>query len=248
MLTASQIQHHAAPLVVCTAYDAPFARILEAAGVDVLLVGDSLANAVLGLGSTRDIGMAEMELFSAAVLRGAPRTHVTVDLPFGTYEEPAAAVANARRLMDLGASSVKLEGARLEAIRALVAAGIPVMGHLGVLPQTALSFKRVGLSTEDRVRLIGEAESLQDAGVFAMVLENVDAETAREVTGSLTVPTIGIGSGDGTRGQVQVLHDMLGLLDKSPPFAKPFATLRNDVKNAVEAYAKAVRAGNLSAS
>lgn len=247
MLIASQIQHHAVPLVVCTAYDAPFARLLEAAGVDVLLVGDSLANVVLGLESTREIGMAEMETFAAAVLRGAPATHVTVDLPFGSYDDPAAALSNARRLINLGAASVKLEGARLDVVRALVAAGIPVMGHLGVLPQTASSFKRVGLSTEDRVRLIGEAESLQDAGAFAIVLENVEAETAGEVTRSLTVPTIGIGSGDGTRGQVQVLHDLLGLLEKSPPFAKPFASLRNDVKSAVEKYAAAVRAGNLSA-
>ncbi|MCD6025268.1 MAG: panB [Fibrobacteria bacterium] len=246
MLTASQIQHHAVPLVVCTAYDAAFARLLEAAGVDVLLVGDSLANVMLGLESTREIGMAEMETFAAAVLRGAPATHVTVDLPFGSYDDPALALANARRFLDLGAASVKLEGTRLDVIRALVAAGIPVMGHLGVLPQTAQSFKRVGLSTEDRVRLIGEAESLQDAGVFAIVLENVEAETAREVTRSLTVPTIGIGSGDGTRGQVQVLHDLLGLLEKSPPFAKPFASLRNDVKSAVEKYAAAVRAGTLN--
>lgn len=247
MLTASQIQHHAVPLVVCTAYDAPFARLLEAAGVDIVLVGDSLANVVLGLESTREIGMAEMETFAAAVLRGAPATHVTVDLPFGSYDDPAAALSNARRFINLGAASVKLEGARLDVVRALVAAGIPVMGHLGVLPQTASSFKRVGLSTEDRVRLIGEAESLQDAGAFAIVLENVEAETAGEVTRSLTVPTIGIGSGDGTRGQVQVLHDLLGLLEKSPPFAKPFASLRNDVKSAVEKYAAAVRAGNLSA-
>jgi 3-methyl-2-oxobutanoate hydroxymethyltransferase len=241
MLTPSQIRSHAAPLVVCTAYDAPFARIVEAAGVDILLVGDSLANVVLGLPSTRDIGMAEMELFAAAVLRGAPDTHVTVDLPFGTYEDAPSALANAQRLMTLGASSVKLEGAKTEIVRALAAAGIPVMGHLGVLPQTALSFKRVGMTPEDRLQLIAEAETLQDAGVFAIVLENVEAGAAEAITRSLSVPTIGIGSGDGTRGQVQVLHDLLGLLDKSPPFAKPFATLRNDARIAVEAFAKSVR-------
>ena len=248
MLTASQIHHQTVPLVVCTAYDAPFARILEAAGVDIILVGDSLANVVLGLPSTRDIGMAEMELFSAAVLRGAPHTHVTVDLPFGSYADSLSALANARRLMQVGASSVKLEGVQLEVIRALMADGIPVMGHLGVLPQTAQSFKRVGMSPEDRDRLIGEAMALQEAGVFSLVLENVEAETALEITRSLSVPTIGIGSGDGTRGQVQVLHDLLGLLEKSPPFAKPFASLRNDAGMAVQAYAKTVRNGVLGQS
>jgi 3-methyl-2-oxobutanoate hydroxymethyltransferase len=246
MLTAAEIHHHKTPLVVCTAYDAPFARILEAAGVDIILVGDSLANVVLGLPSTRDIGMAEMELFSAAVLRGAPDTHVTVDLPFGAYADSTTALINARRLMALGASSVKLEGVEEEVIRALRADGIPVMGHLGVLPQTAQSFKRVGQSIEDRDRLISEARALEDAGVFAMVLENVDAETAVEITNSVTVPTIGIGAGDGTRGQVQVLHDLLGLVEKSPPFAKPFASLRNEAKIAAERYALAVRQGNLS--
>jgi 3-methyl-2-oxobutanoate hydroxymethyltransferase len=246
MLTAPQIHHHIFPLVVCTAYDAPFARILEEAGVDIILVGDSLANVVLGLPSTRDIGMTEMEIFSAAVLRGAPQTHVTVDMPFATYPDSVTALENARRLMSLGASSIKLEGVELEVIRALRADGIPVMGHLGVLPQTAQSFKRVGQSVEDRDRLMSEARALEDSGVFAMVLENVDATTAREITEAVSVPTIGIGSGDGTRGQVQVLHDLLGLLDKSPPFAKPFASLRNEAKIAAENYVKAVRKGILS--
>jgi 3-methyl-2-oxobutanoate hydroxymethyltransferase len=185
---------------------------------------------------------------AGAVLRGATDTHVTVDLPFGADATPALALENARRLMDLGATSVKLEGNKLEVIRALVGEGIPVMGHLGVMPQTARSFKRVGGSVEDRVRLIGDAEALQDAGVFSMVLENVEPATARDVTKALTVPTIGIGAGDGTRGQVQVLHDLLGLGEKAPPFAKPFATLGIDAKIAVENYAKAVRNGTLGQS
>jgi 3-methyl-2-oxobutanoate hydroxymethyltransferase len=247
MLSALQIQHHAVPLVVCTAYDAPFARMLEASGVDIILVGDSLANVMLGLASTREVGMAEMELFAGAVLRGATATHVTVDLPYGADANPDLAVAHARRFMDLGASSVKLEGRKVEVVRALVAAGIPVMGHIGVMPQTAESFRRVGLTVEDRVRLIGEAEELQDAGVFSMVLENVQAETARDITHALAVPTIGIGSGSGTRGQVQVLHDLLGLLEKSPPFARPFAALRTDVQVAVAEYARAVRGGSFGA-
>ena len=246
MLTAAQIHHYPTPLVVCTAYDAAYASILEQAGVDIILVGDSLANVVLGLSSTRDIGMTEMEIFSAAVLRGARNTHVTVDLPYGAYADSTVALQNARRLMTLGASSVKLEGVEVDVIRALRADGIPVMGHLGVLQQTALSFKRVGQSLDDRDRLISEARALEDAGVFAVVLENVEAETAHTITESLTVPTIGIGAGDGTRGQVQVLHDLLGLVEKSPPFAKPFASLRNEAKIAAENYAKAVRSGNLN--
>lgn len=243
MLSPQEIQHHKSRLVVCTAYDAPFARVLEAAGVDIILVGDSLANVVLGLPSTRDVGMAEMELFAGAVRRGAPGTHVTVDLPYGADETPEAALRHAKSLMERGATSVKLEGAKVDVIRALVSAGVPVMAHLGVLPQTAKSFKRVGLSPEERVRLISEAEEVQDAGAFAVVIENVDAATARDMTTMLAIPTIGIGAGGHTRGQVQVLHDLLGLADRSPPFAVPFASLRDGAREAVEKYAAAVREG-----
>jgi 3-methyl-2-oxobutanoate hydroxymethyltransferase len=241
MLSATDIARHPGPLVVCTAYDFPFARVLERAGVDVILVGDSLANVVLGLESTRGVGMAEMELFAAAVLRGAPHTHVTVDLPFGADATVESAVRNGQRLIALGAASVKMEGSKPGVIGALVAAGIPVMGHLGVLPQTATSFKKVGTAAADRKRLLQEACDIRDAGVFAMVLENVDAETAREVTLAVDVPTIGIGAGEGTRGQVQVLHDLLGLAEKSPPFAKGFAKLGEAAEAAVREYAAWVR-------
>jgi 3-methyl-2-oxobutanoate hydroxymethyltransferase len=241
MLSAADIARHPGPLVVCTAYDFPFARVLERAGVDVILVGDSLANVVLGLESTRGVGMAEMELFAAAVLRGAPHTHVTVDLPFGADATVESAVRNGQRLIALGATSVKMEGSKPGVIEALVAAGIPVMGHLGVLPQTATSFKKVGVAASDRTRLLQEARDIRDAGVFAMVLENVDADTAREVTLAVDVPTIGIGAGEGTRGQVQVLHDVLGLAEKSPPFAKPFADLGAAAETAVREYAAWVR-------
>ncbi len=241
MLSSADIARHPGPLVVCTAYDFPFARVLERAGVDVILVGDSLANVVLGLDSTRGVGMAEMELFAAAVLRGAPHTHVTVDLPFGADATVESAVRNGHRLMEIGAASVKLEGCKPGAIQALVAAGIPVMGHLGVLPQTAKSFKKVGAAAPDRETLLREAREIRDAGVFAMVLENVDADTAREITLAVDVPTIGIGAGDATRGQVQVLHDVLGLADKSPPFAKAFADLGAAAETAVREYAEWVR-------
>jgi 3-methyl-2-oxobutanoate hydroxymethyltransferase len=245
MLTAADIARHSldvsGPLVVCTAYDFPFARVLERAGVDIVLVGDSLANVVLGLPSTRGVGMPEMELFAAAVIRGAPNTHVTVDLPFGADATVEAAVRHGSRFIEMGASSVKLEGAKPGVIRALVDAGVPVMGHLGVLPQTAKSFKRVGADAKERNRLLHEAREIRDAGVFAMVLENVEAETARELTLALDVPTIGIGAGEATTGQVQVLHDVLGLAEKSPPFAKPFADLGAAAETAVREYAKWVR-------
>ncbi|HEX2613017.1 MAG TPA: 3-methyl-2-oxobutanoate hydroxymethyltransferase [Fibrobacteria bacterium] len=241
MLSAAEIARHPGPLVVCTACDFPFARVLERAGVDVILVGDSLANVALGLHSTRGIGMTEMEIFAAAVLRGAPQTHVTVDLPFGADSTVETAVRNGSRFIELGASSVKLEGSKPGVIKALVDAGIPVMGHLGVLPQTAKSFKKVGGAEGERDRLVAEAREIRDAGVFAMVLENVDAEVAREVTATVDVPTIGIGAGAGVRGQVQVLYDILGLAEKSPPFAKRFADLSAEAEKAVREYAGWVR-------
>ena len=247
MLSASEIAgRKTLPLVVATAYDFPFARILEEAGVDIILVGDSLANAVLGLSSTRDVGMNEMSLFAAAVLRGAPNTFVTVDMPYGSDANPELALMNARKIMNLGASSVKLEGTKLEVIRALVKAGIPVMGHLGVLPQTATSFRRVGQSGESREQLLRDAKSLEEAGAFSIVLENVEAETAGEITLSVSVPTIGIGSGNSVSGQVQVLHDLLGLSLKPPPFAKSFADLRAEALSAVKAYIDSVRSGSFS--
>lgn len=241
MLTAEAIARHPGPLVVCTAYDHAFARVLERAGVDVILVGDSLANVVLGLPSTRGVGMPEMELFGAAVRRGAPNTHVCIDLPYGADATVETAVRNAARLVEIGASSVKLEGSKPGVIEALVDAGVPVIGHLGVLPQTATSFRKVGGAVEDRERLLAEARVIRDAGVCAMVLENVDPETAREITLAVDVPTIGIGAGEATTGQVQVLYDVLGLAEKSPPFARPFADIAAAAETAVRDYAAWVK-------
>ncbi len=241
MLSAADIARHPGPLVVCTACDYPFARVLERAGVDVILVGDSLANVALGLHSTRGVGMPEMEIFAGAVLRGAPATHVTVDMPFGSDATLDTALRNGERFIEMGASSVKLEGSKPGVIRALVDAGIPMMGHLGVLPQTAKSFKKVGGSGKERDRLVAEAREIRDAGAFAMVLENVEAEVAREVTAAVDIPTIGIGSGAEVRGQVQVLYDILGLAEKSPPFARRFADLSAEAEKAVREYAGWVR-------
>jgi len=244
MLSASEISNwKSPPLVVATAYDFPFAAILEAAGVDLILVGDSVANVLLGLPSTREVGMEEMALFLSAVVRGASQTHVTVDLPFGSVATPEKAVQNGRRFRDLGATSVKLEGAKLEAIRALVQEGIPVMGHLGVLPQTATSFRKVGKSEESHAQLLRDAFDMQEAGIFSVVLENVETETAREITELLSIPTIGIGSGSGTSGQVQVLQDLVGFSLRPPPFAQAFASVRDESVRGIRAYIEAVRSG-----
>lgn len=230
------------PLVLATAYDFPFAQVMEEAGVDVILVGDSLANVVLGLPSTREVGMDAMALFTAAVARGARNTHILADMPYGSDTDPAKAVANGRRFLSLGAHSVKLEGAKLAEVRALTSEGIPVIAHVGLLPQTAKSFKQVGRVQAERDEVLRAADDLARAGAIAMVLEHMDHSLAAEVTRRVPVPTIGIGAGKGTDGQVLVLHDFLGLgAGPLPPFAKAFAGLRREAVNGAKEYCRAVR-------
>ncbi|MDB5050758.1 MAG: 3-methyl-2-oxobutanoate hydroxymethyltransferase [Fibrobacteres bacterium] len=230
------------PMVMATGYDYPFARILEEAGVDVILVGDSLANVVLGLSSTREVGMDTMSIFVAAAARGATRTHILADMPYGSDSDPAKAVANGRRFLQLGAHSVKLEGAKLEAIKALTSEGIPVVGHLGLLPQTAKSFKQVGREPPERDEVLRSADALVKAGAIGMVLEHMAFDLAAQVTRAVPVPTIGIGAGRDVDGQVLVLHDFLGLHPGPiPPFAKAFAGLHGAALAGAEEYCRAVR-------
>ncbi len=230
------------PMVVATGYDFPFARILEEAGVDAILVGDSLANVVLGLDSTRGVDMDIMALFVAAAVRGAGNTHIMADMPFGSDTDPAKAVAGGKRFLQLGAASVKLEGAKLEAIKAMTSEGIPVVGHLGLLPQTAKSFKQVGRDPAERDELLRSAEALVKAGAIAMVLEHMAFDTASLVTRAVPVPTIGIGAGREVDGQVLVLHDFLGMHPAPfPPFAKAFADLHGAALAGATAYCRAVR-------
>ena len=236
----------AARFPVVTAYDAPFARAAAAAGIDVILVGDSLGMVVLGYDSTTPVELEDMIRHAGAVVRGAPNAHVIVDLPFGTYEvSDAQAVENAIAIVKRsGGSSVKLEGAADNAarIRAITGAGIPVCAHLGVLPQTAgmgTGFRR----QRDRERLLHEAEAAANAGAFGIVLEMVDEALAVEITARVPVVTIGIGSGGGTDGQVIVMHDVLGLYPEPPPFAKQYATLGADAATALRTYADDVRSG-----
>jgi 3-methyl-2-oxobutanoate hydroxymethyltransferase len=236
---------------VITAYDAPFARCAEAAGIDVILVGDSLGMVVLGLPSTAPVELNDMIRHGAAAARGAERAHVIVDMPFGSYEaSDALAVESAVALVKHGgASSVKLEGGERAASRiaAIVAAGIPVCAHIGVLPQTAALGSGFRLRRE-RDQLLRDADAVAGAGAFAVVLEMVDDDVAAEITSRIAIPTIGIGSGPRCDGQVLVLHDVLGLYPEAPPFAKQYAQVAESATTALRAFAGDVRAGAFPAA
>jgi 3-methyl-2-oxobutanoate hydroxymethyltransferase len=238
------------PIVMITAYDHPSGRIVDAAGVDLVLVGDSAANVVLGHASTVPATMDEMTMLTAAVNRGVENALVIGDLPFMSYQvSDAEAVTNAGRLIkEGGADVVKLEGAgpSLDRVRALVSSGIGVMGHIGLTPQTATALgghKAQGRQADAARRLFLDAISLERAGCFALVLEAVPAPVATTISRRLTIPTIGIGSGPGTDGQVLVLHDMLGIPGDGPEprFVKRYAEIGELMGAAVAAYATEVR-------
>jgi 3-methyl-2-oxobutanoate hydroxymethyltransferase len=235
---------------VITAYDAPFARCAEEAGIDVLLVGDTLGHVALGFSSTVPVDLEDMCRHAGAVSRSTKSVHVIVDLPFGAYEaSDADAVRSAVRLVKAGASSVKLEGGTRIASRivAIVAAGIPVVAHIGVLPQTAAleaGFKR----KRDRELLLADALAVEASGAFAVVLEGVDATVSAEITRTLTIPTIGIGSGPHCDAQVLVLYDALGLYPDPPPFVKRYAELASLATAALRSYASEVREGTFPPS
>ncbi len=231
---------------VITAYDAPFARCAEAAGIDVVLVGDSLGMVVLGYDSTTQVDLEDMCRHAAAVARGTARACVIVDMPFGSYEtSDADAIRSAIRLVRSGATAVKLEGgvAVASRIAAIVGVGIPVVAHIGVLPQTAAigaGFRRKG----DREMLLADAHAIEAAGAFAVVLEMVDAQIAADVTAAIAIPTIGIGAGAACDAQVLVMHDVLGLYPDAPPFAKRYAEIATVATDALRAYADDVRSGS----
>lgn len=240
------------PIVAMTAYDVLFAGILEEAGVDLILVGDSLGQVVLGYDSTLPVTLDDMIRHAAAVRRGAPASFVVLDMPFLTYQiTHDEAVRNAGRAMkEAGVQAVKIEGGdprACETVKRFVGAGIPVMGHIGLTPQSvhALGGYRVqGRGEEAAARLRKEARMLEEAGAFAMVLELVPAALAAEISASLTIPTIGIGAGSGCDGQVLVIVDALGLNSGfEPRFLKKFADLHGAALKGVRAYAEEVRAG-----
>lgn len=238
-------------IVMVTAYDYTMARLMDQAGVDALLVGDSVGQVVAGYETTLPVTMEHMVYHTAAVRRGASRPLVIADLPFLSYQvSPEHALLNAGRLLkEGGADAVKLEGGREMAptVRRLVEAGIPVVGHIGLTPQHVhrLGGYRVqGRSEADAERLLADAKALEEAGAACLVLELVPSEVARRVTEALSIPTVGIGAGPHCDGQVLVSYDMLGLNeDFKPRFLKRYAQLGRAVRDAVAAYAAEVRAG-----
>ena len=238
-------------IVMVTAYDAPGARLADAAGVDLILVGDTAAMVVLGHDSTVPVTVDEMLFLTKSVTRAARRPLVVGDLPFGSYQvsDESALENSIRFVKEAGADVVKLEGAgpMVSRARAIVEAGIPVMGHLGLTPQSATAlggFKAQGRTAEKARRMLEDALALEQAGCFALVLEAVPAPVAARITEALEIPTIGIGAGADTDGQVLVYHDMLGLYEgRSPRFVKQYADLAAETRRALEEYVADVRGG-----
>lgn len=238
------------PIVMVTAYDEPWARLVDAAGVDIILVGDTLAEIVLGHEDTLHVTVDDMAHHVAAVSRARPNALVVGDMPWMSYHlDPFDAVRNAAQLVRAGAGAVKLEGGRrrVPAVEAIVAAEIPVMAHLGLTPQsvhTMGGYRVQGRALDQARELLADAEALVEAGCFAVVLEGVPDVLAEHVTDRLAVPTIGIGAGASCDGQVLVLHDLLGLSKGRPPkFVRRYAEVGEIVVDAVGRYCKDVRSG-----
>jgi len=224
-----------------TVYDYPTARALDGSGLDILLVGDSVAQNELGLERTADLSLEMMLHHVRAVKRGVERTHILADLPFGSYGKPAEALTSALALMDAGANSVKLEGPRFEVVEHLVGAGVPVMGHVGLLPQTAKRTVRQGTKPESAARIEQQAIGLANSGCYAVVLEFMSHDTARSITDRVDVPTIGIGAGPGCDGQVLVISDMLGQHESVPSFVQKYASLYEVTVDAASRYREDVK-------
>ena len=249
-VAARKVSAGAEPLVMVTAYDAPGARQADAAGVDMILVGDSLAMVVLGYDDTLSVTVAEMAHHTAAVARANPRALVVGDMPWMSYHVSTEyTVRNAAELVRAGAQCVKLEGGakRVPMIEALVDAEIPVMGHLGLTPQSMHAmggFRVQAKESEAALALVADAKALQHAGCFALVLEGVPDAVARMVTAALDIPTVGIGAGPGCDGQVLVYHDVLGFEDRmAPKFVRRYADLGSQSVEAISAFAADVRSG-----
>jgi 3-methyl-2-oxobutanoate hydroxymethyltransferase len=231
-------------IAMITAYDFSFARLFDAAGIDVILVGDSASNVMAGNETTVPITMEQMIYHAQCVVRGIDRCLVVVDMPFGSYQSnPDIAVASAIRIMkETGGHSVKLEGGEevIESVKRIVAAGIPVMGHLGLTPQSIYKFGTYTVRAKEEAeadKLKKDALLLQEAGCYAIVLEKIPAELAGEVSRSLSIPTIGIGAGSDCDGQVLVMHDMLGINNEfKPRFLRQYLNLESQVTSAVQQY------------
>ncbi|MGE3961485.1 MAG: 3-methyl-2-oxobutanoate hydroxymethyltransferase [Dehalococcoidia bacterium] len=251
ILDLQKMRDEGRPITMVTAYDYPTAKMADEAGVDLILVGDTLGMVILGYDSTLPVTVEDMIHHGRAAVRGAQRAHVVVDMPFGSYQGGwRQAMKNAMRIMkETGAGSVKLEGGQrsAETVRHLVEAGIPVMGHIGLTPQSVNQtggFRVQGKTPRDAVHLINDAKALADAGAYAIVLELVPTALTHMITQRVKVPTIGIGAGPFASGQVQVWHDILGMYDDlQPKHARKFANVGEVIRGALREYVEQVREG-----
>jgi 3-methyl-2-oxobutanoate hydroxymethyltransferase len=238
-------------IVALTAWDYPIAQILDAAGVDLILVGDSLAMVALGYENTLPLTLDRIIHHAQAVKRGVKNALIVVDLPFLSYQTSIemAIASSGRILKETGAQAVKLEGgypAMIETVSRLVEIGIPVMGHVGLTPQSVhqLGYRQQGQTEIDRERILTTAVALERAGAFAIVLEHIPSDLAKQITQTISIPTIGIGAGVDCDGQILVTADLLGLTDRQPPFAKAYVDLRSIITTAVQEYSNEVRGGS----
>ncbi len=236
-------------ITALTAYDYPTARLLDESGIDIILVGDSVGMVVLGYPDTTQVTLAEMVHHTRAAARGVKRATLVADLPIKTYDNAEQAVATARELVAAGAPAVKLEGGASHAkrIEAVVQAGIPVMAHIGMLPQSVREeggYRVKGRSQSELEQLLQDAHAVEKAGAFAVVLEIVAPDAARQVTEAIGIPTIGIGSGDHCDGQILVTHDLIGLFPWfTPKFVSPEASVASEIRHAATAFIERTRTG-----
>lgn len=227
-------------IVMLTAYDFPLAKLLDDSGIDIILVGDSLGNVALGYQNTLPVTMPEMMMHTQAVSRAAKRAMLVADMPFGSFQKDEKhALENAIDLVKAGAEAVKIEGAGyIDAIKKIIKAGIPVMGHLGFTPQSVhrLGYRVQGKGKRDKEKILSDARKLEKTGCFAVVLEMVPPKLARKVSKSVKIPVIGIGAGPHCDGQVLVTHDLLGLSERMPSFVKPKVDLKKAARKAVRSF------------
>jgi 3-methyl-2-oxobutanoate hydroxymethyltransferase len=250
--TLQRMKQKGEKIAMLTAYDYSFARLLDEAGIDVLLVGDSASNVMAGHETTLPITLEQMIYHAASVVRGAKRSLVLVDLPFGTYQgnSKEALQSTIRIMKETGAHGIKLEGGEeiLESVKRILSAGVPVMGHLGLTPQSIYKFGTYNVRAQEDAeaeKLRRDALLLEEAGCFAIVLEKIPAQLAADVSKSLRIPTIGIGAGGGCDGQVLVMHDMLGINNEfNPRFLRRYLDLYSEINGAVKRYVGDVRSGN----
>ncbi len=247
--TLSEMKRSGEPIAMLTAYDFSMARIIDSAGMDVILVGDSASNVMAGHETTLPITLDQMIYHAASVVRAVNRSLVLVDLPFGSYQGNSKEALNSaiRIMKETGAHAVKMEGGReiREAIERILSAGVPVMGHLGLTPQSIYKFGTYVVRAKEEAeaqRLREDARMLEEIGCFSIVLEKIPAKLATEVSASLRIPTIGIGAGNGTDGQVLVLHDMLGINKEfTPRFLRRYMNLFDDIRDAAQHYIRDVK-------